>query len=125
MTETTMNLGAVALELGLPAGLLMLMMIKPKMLPRVIVIFGAVFPALCPYVATTASYLLSRGRSDGFAFHAMWVMTFAAYVAAALGGLATSFLRRPQNVWLRFCAGLLSAPSSYAALVLVAPLMPW
>lgn len=125
MTETQMNVGAIVVELGLPLALIVLMTLNPKATPRAIVILGAVFPALCLYVAVTISYLVSGGQSDIFAFFAMWVMTFAVYVAAALGGLAMSFVRRPAGKLARFGLGLLSAPIAYFALVLLVPLIPW
>ena len=124
MTETQMNVGAMAIELGLPLGLIVLMTLKPKVRPRAIVILGAVFPALCLYVAVTISYLISRGKSDIFAFVAMWVMTFEVYVAAALGGFAFSFVRRPKGNLARFGMGILSAPLAYISFVLLVKLIP-
>jgi hypothetical protein len=124
MTETFMNIGAIALELGLPVGLLILMALRPGVRPRAEVILGAIFPALCFYASVAASYLSSRGVSDIFAFYAMWEMTFAPYVAMALGGLAVSFLQKPKNHWARFGLGMLSTSVAYFALVFVAMLIP-
>jgi hypothetical protein len=124
MTETSINVGAIALELGLPVGLLVLLVLRPAVRPRVAVILGAVFPALFLYGAIAVSYLISRGKSDIFAFYAMWVMTFAPYVAIALGGFALSFLRSPRNNWARFGLGVLSAPAAYFAFVVIAALLP-
>jgi hypothetical protein len=124
MTETFLNIGAIFLELGLPIGLLILMALRPGVWPRAMVILGAIFPALCFYVSVAVSYLSSRGASDIFAFYAMWVMTFAPYVAVALGGLAVSFLQKPKNHWARFGLGVLSTPAAYLAFVFVAKLIP-
>lgn len=124
MTETSLNIGAIVLELGLPAGLLVLMILRPAARPRALVILGALFPALCLYGAIAASFLVSREKSDAFAFYAMWVMTFAPYVALALGGVALSFLRWPRNYWARFGLGVLSTPVAYFAFTLIAELIP-
>jgi hypothetical protein len=124
MTETFMNVGAIAVELGLPVGLLILMVLRPGVRPRAVVVLGAIFPALCLYALVAVSYLSSRGASDVFSFYAMWVMTFAPYVAVALGGVAVSFLRRPKNNWARFGLGLLSTPAAYFAFVFVAMVIP-
>ncbi|WP_233840424.1 hypothetical protein [Dyella sp. 2HG41-7] len=125
MTETTLTIGAIALELGIPVGLLIFMALRPRVRPRAIVILGALFPALCLYGAIAVSYLISREKSDIFAFYAMWVMTFAPYLAVALGGLALSFLRSPTNYWARFGLGVLTTPAAYIAFVLVAKVIPW
>lgn len=124
MTETSMNIGAIALELGLPVGLLVLVALRPEARPKAAVILGALLPALCLYCAMAASFLISRGKSDIFAFYAMWVMTFAPYVALALGGFALSFLRRPRSIWARFGLGVLTTPVAYFAFVVVAALLP-
>ena len=124
MTETSMNIGAIALELGLPVGLLVLAALKPAARPRVVVIVGALFPALCLYAAIAVSFLISRGKSDIFAFYAMWIMTFAPYVAVALGGIALSFLRWPGNFWARFGMGVLSTTAAYFAFTVTARLLP-
>lgn len=125
MTDITLTIGALALELGIPVGLLIFMALRPRVRPRAIVILGALFPALCLYGAIAISYLISRGKSDMFAFYAMWVMTFAPYLAVALGGLALSFLRRPTNHWARFGLGVLTTPVAYMAFVLVAKVISW
>ena len=124
MTETSLNIGAIAIELGLPVGLLVLMVLRPAVRPRAVVILGALFPVLCMYGAIAASFLVSQGKSGVFAFYAMWVMTFAPYVAVALGGLALSFLRWPRNYWARFGLGVLSTPVAYFAFTLIAALIP-
>lgn len=125
MTETQMTVGAIAVELGLPLVLIALMARRPSAVPRAIVVLGAVFPALCVYAVVTISHLFSRGRTDGFAFFAMWVMTFAAYMATALGGLAASFIRRPAGSMARFGLGFLSAPVAYFAFVSLLTLISW
>ena len=124
MTETAMNIGVIALEIGLPVGLLVLVALRPAVRPRVAVILGALFPALCLYAAIAASFLISRGKSDIFAFYAMWVMTFAPYVAIALGGFALSFLRWPRSIWARFGLGVLTTPAAYFAFVVLVALLP-
>lgn len=113
MTDIQMGIGAVVVELGLPLGLLILMAIKPSSRPRAIVVLGAVFPALCLYGVVTVGHLVSRGKSESFAFFAMWVMTFAAYMAVTLGGVAVSFFKKPSGSLARFGMGLLSAPFAY------------
>lgn len=123
MTETQMNMGAIAVELGLPLALIVLMAFKPKTVSRAIVVLGAVFPALCLYGAVTISYVFSRGKSDIFSFFAMWLMTFAPYVAVAFGGLAVSFIGKPTGKLARFGMGLLSAPIAYFSFVLLVALI--
>jgi len=124
MTETSMTIAAIALEFGLPVGLFVLAALRPTVRPRVVVILGALFPALCLYGVIAASFLISRGKSDVFSFYAMWVMTFVPYVAIALGGFALSFLRWPRSVLARFGLGVLSTPAAYFAFVAVAALLP-
>jgi hypothetical protein len=125
MTETLMNIGAVTVELGLPAGLLILMALKPGIRPRAVVMLGAIFPLLCLYAVVAASYLSSGGTADIFSFYAMWIMTFAVYVAVAVGGLAVSFFRRPKNHWARFGLGVLSTPVAYLLLEFTARIISW
>jgi hypothetical protein len=125
MTETTLTIGAIALELGIPVGLLVFIALNPRVRPTAIVILGALFPALCLYGAIAVSYLISRGKSDIFAYYAMWVMTFMPYLVVALGGLALSLLRMPLNYWARFGLGMLTTPVAYIVFVLVAKVVPW
>lgn len=120
MTDNQMNMGAIAVELGIPLGLIVLMALKPEATPRAIVILGAVSPALCLYGWVTISYLLSREKPGEFAFFAMWIMTFGAYVAVAFGGLVPSFIGKPRGNLARFGMGLLSAPVAYFSFVLLA-----
>jgi hypothetical protein len=118
MTETSMSLTAIAVELGLPMALLAIMVVRPATLPKAIVILGAVFPLLCFYAAATISHLLGWETSS-FAFYAMWAMTLFWYVVLAFVGLALSFLGWPSVSWARFGIGILSTPLTYIGVMLL------
>ncbi|WP_445145029.1 hypothetical protein [Dyella sp. Tek66A03] len=114
MDDMTLSIAAASFELGVPAGALALYLYRPKHRRAVIVVLGATCLPLALYLLIVAGHFLSSaGKSQDFAFYAMWVMTFWAYLAVLVGAIAVAFVSRPTNLVARFFVGLASAPASY------------
>jgi len=68
------------------------------------------------YGAVVVAFLFNPNKGNIFAFYATWVMSFFAYAAILLGGMALAFVPSPSNLYARFFIGFASAPLSYALL---------
>lgn len=109
MDERLLTAGAILIEFGLPLWLCLLMRRRPAVRPKAVVVLGALFPLLAIYAWLVAAYCFTPDDPGArFAIFAAWVMTFIAYVGAALVGFALSFLRKPGKLWARFAMGLAS-----------------
>jgi len=116
VSETEMLWGALLFELGVPSAAIIVMLRSPRLRKFVIVVLGAVTPLVLLYGAVVVAFLLNPNKGNIFAFYAMWVMSFFAYAAILLGGMALAFVPRPSNLYARFFIGFASAPLSYALL---------
>jgi hypothetical protein len=120
ISENVLTAGAVVVELGLPIVLLGLTKRSHQAKAKAVVILGALTPVLIVYGVISVGYLIfPRDKSDIFAFYAIWVVSFAFYVASALVGVAISFFKRPAGMCARFALGLVSTPVTYGAIVLL------
>jgi len=114
MDEMTLSVAAASFELGVPAGLFAFSLRRPKIRRTTVVVLGATSLPLILYLLIAASHFLSpAGNSQDFAFYAMWVMTFGAYVAVLVGATAVALVPRPAHLGVRFLLGVASAPLSY------------
>jgi hypothetical protein len=116
VSETEMLWGALLFELGVPSAAIIVMLRSPRLRKFVIVVLGAVTSLVLLYGAVVVAFLLNPNKGNIFAFYAMWVMSFFAYAAILLGGMALAFVPRPSNLYARFFIGFASAPLSYALL---------
>lgn len=102
-------LAAAGFILGTPLFLLLRWIRAPRQGGRLVVIFGALTPALAVCAYATVRYLL---RADDeiytWAFYAFWAMTLPSYVMCLVLGMALSFLRRPAHFAGRYLLGFLS-----------------
>lgn len=120
ISETYLTLGAAALELGVPVAAFIALAFAPRMRKFSVMLLGAVTPLLVVYLVVAGSYIFTTATPAGrFAFHAMWAMSFAVYLALVLMGTVLAFIPRPSNLYVRYLVGLVSAPMSYALLNLV------
>ena len=120
VSETEILWRALSLELGVPTAAIMVMLRAPRLRKFVIVVLGAVTPFLLLYGAVAIAFLLnSSDRGNIFAFYAMSVMSFFAYAAILVGGIALAFVPKPSNLYARFFIGFASAPLSYVLLNIV------
>ena len=118
MDESALTIGAAIFELALPVVVGAIFWRRPTSRSRLAVVLGALTVPTVWYVAVTVAYAIyPNDRDTQFAFHAGWLMTLMAYVAAMITGLALSFLRHPVNYWARFALGLLSVPLGFAMLI--------
>ena len=123
MTERIMTFGAACVELGSPLLVAALYWRMPQLRAHLIVLLGALTPAIAIYASLFAAYLNNSNLKDAWwAFSAVWEMSFFPYVATLGAGLAFSFSSRPHQQPGRYVLGLISAPMSFGILVLVAKL---
>jgi hypothetical protein len=124
MPERIMIFGAACLELGSPLLVAALYWRMPQFRARLIVLLGALTPAIAIYALLFAGYLNNSNPRDAWwAFSAVWEISFFPYVATLVAGLAFSFSSRPHQNPGRYLLGLISAPFSFAVLILVAKLV--
>jgi hypothetical protein len=88
---------------------------RPKLRKFAAVVLGATCLPFCFYAFVVACHFLHRTVDSDFAFYAMWVMTFEAYVCLLVGAIALALIPRPGHLAIRFFLGMLSAPISYLA----------
>lgn len=113
MEDHQLTLLAMVLEVGFIVLLVLLFFLKPVWRKRVAPVLGALTPIALVYLIITSSYLLdaSDPQSSDFiennwAFHAMWVMSFAVFCFSLLIGMLVAFLRQPKPPLLRYTVGL-------------------
>jgi hypothetical protein len=117
MNDEALTLASAFVELGLPLGLLIAMIARPDYRSKLIVILGSITPAIAMYLWIAFEYLvLDRVDDAGWAFYAMWAMSFFPYLGCALLGLCLCFVPVPKHLVLRFGLGLL-APATVAGLI--------
>jgi hypothetical protein len=118
MSDETLTIAAVVIELGVPLVALFLYWRLPAYRPKLIVVLAGLTPALVFYVAVTVAYVANPTEPNNrFAFFAGWFMTLAAYMAVLVVGIALSFLPKPSHLFARYLLGLL--PSIAAAVFLL------
>lgn len=120
MTEQEMTWGAMLAELGIPVLIAIGLALRPRYRQFLIVLLGAITPALVVYAWIAVAFVFGPTSKDAiFAFHAMWVMSFAVYAAIVVVGCALACLPQPRKLHLRYLMGLVSVPLGYLALVAV------
>ena len=120
ISETYLTLGAATFELGVLMAAISAFAFAPPMRKFAIVLLGAVTPLFILYAIVAGSYFFVPEKPSGrFPFSAIWVMSFVDYLALALGGTALAFIPKPSNLYGRYFVGLVSAPISYALLIVV------
>ena len=101
-----------AFDLAIPVVAVTVMLRMPRWRKQAVVVLGAISPLLVFYASVAAAYVL-HPKQNVFAFYAMGVMTFFAYVVMLVVGLALAFLSRPANLYARFAIGFASVPLTY------------
>lgn len=123
MSEEALIFGAVAFELGLPVLLVLLAVYVPSLRALSISVLGAITPLLVVYLALGVFHVMDPIDSD-WAFSAVWLMTFFAYLLLVAVGLFLGFWRKPRGLVARYvlaalvapvCAGLVLAAYGHAA----------
>ena len=110
MTDVSLTIAAMLVELGLPGALLWAYVRLPRFRKRAVVVLGALVPFLAGYLYLALSQLFSSAQDSGWAFGAVWIMTFAMYMAALLLGTAMSLIPSPEHLFGRFMIGLATLP---------------
>ena len=118
MSEALLSFLAASVELGLPAFLAVLGIVRPGSRAKVLVVLGAVSPLLFGYAATAFLWCVLRRPEAQWAFHAMWLMSFWPFAACAGLGLLLGLSPRPAKVGYRFFVGFL-APAAIVGLIAV------
>jgi hypothetical protein len=119
VSDEVLTIGAVTIELGVPllAGLLFWRL--PMLRPNLVVVLGALTPALLFYAAMSIAYVANPDdTSNRFAFFAGWGMTFFAYLVILVAGVALSFAPWPRHLFGRFAVGLLPVVVAFISFVL-------
>ena len=120
ISETYLTFGAAAFEIGVPFVAAFALAFVPRMRKFAVVLLGALTPLLIAYAFMATSYFLAPSVHSGtFPFSAVWVMSFVAYLALTLVGMALAFISKPSNLYARYLIGFLSAPICYALFTLV------
>lgn len=120
MTEMEMTWAAMLVELGIPVLIVIGLALRPRYRRFLTVLLGAITPALLVYAWIAAAYVVGPASKTAiFAFHAVWVMSFAVYVAIVVFGSALACLPRPGKLYLRYLMGLVSVPLGYLALAAI------
>ncbi len=92
MTENTLNLVAMGIELGIPALLLLGCWLFPRVRVLFVITLVAISPVLLLYLAIAISHATHQAQVD-FAFSAMWLMTFLPYMVLLTIGFAIGLIR--------------------------------
>lgn len=80
-------------------------MIRPSFRPLAASALGSIAPLSFAFLYVSLDfYLNQRTGEDAFAFYAMWIMGFGAYVLSLVVGLGIGKIKRPQNLIVRFTA---------------------
>ena len=120
MAEQEMTWSAMLVELGIPILIVIVLTLRPRYRRFLVVLLGAITPALLVYAWIAVAYVVGpTSKTAIFAFHAMWVMSFAVYAAIVMVGCALACLPRPGKLYLRYLMGLVSVALGYLALVAV------
>jgi len=104
--DMLLTIGAMALELGVPAACIALFRSRPATRPRVVVVLGAAAPWLLFYGSVLVGLALGPASGARWAAAAMWAMSFIPYAVWVGAGIAASFAPRPRHLALRFLAGV-------------------
>jgi hypothetical protein len=92
MTEVTLNLLAIGIELGVPVLLLLGCMLAPDKRLIFSTALVATSPILLLYIFIAISHGISPAQTN-FAFDAMWLMSFAPYMFFLTLGLLAGLIR--------------------------------
>lgn len=116
MNESGLTIAAAILEIGMPLGLLTAYKFLPRWRARLISVIGSLTPITVAYLGFF--FVLpwlpeNRGQGSSWAFHAIWVMSFAAFALSLLIGLCLAFLKKPSALAARYFLGLI-VPCSIA-----------
>lgn len=80
-------------------------MLRPSFRPLAASALGGIAPLSLAFLYVTFDfYLNQRTGEDAFAFYAMWIMGFWAYVLSLLFGLGVGLIERPHSLIGRFVA---------------------
>lgn len=108
MSDHSLFVLSVLVELGLPLGMTAWCVAAPRIRSRAFVILGAVIPFLLGYGYVVLQYFWGPAEQFTWAVWAMWSMSLAPFIACAAGGLALSWLPRPRPLIARWLMGLVS-----------------
>lgn len=109
MTETQLTALAMTVELGVPAILVALLFVAPKLRPLCYSILGAVTPFLFAYFSTWVATNSNGFPNAAIALSAMWSMSLFAYCVALLVGVVLGFMKKPLHSAMRYSAAAAAA----------------
>lgn len=120
-----MTFGAAGFELGLPLLIALLYPRLPPLRSKLVVLLGALSPAVLIYVCLIAEHLAAADDLGGrWAFYAVWEISFFPYLAALIAGLAVSFASQPRTLIARYAMGFICALLAVIALLMLAKMAP-
>jgi len=103
--DDTLSLIAAAIYVAVPVILVWRSVVRPAFRPLAASMLGGIAPLSFIYLYVSIDfYVNQRTGEDAFAFYAMWIMGFGAYVVSLVVGLGLGFLNRPRNMIGRFTA---------------------
>ena len=110
INDTLLTVGAITLELGFPAVLIILCFLSPSKRPVFIPVLGAVTPMLCAYAYGTVGYFLVSREEYEYGFLVMWAMSFVIYCLLVIVGLIVGKVLRSGfsnlfRYWVAFIIG--------------------
>lgn len=108
-TEVLLVLAGPVFILGTPLVLFLLWFRVPRLRGRLIVIFGALTPALLLCAYATARYLFRpEAGIYSWAFYAFWAMAAPSYGMCLVLGIVLSFAHWPKRLTIRYLFGFVS-----------------
>ena len=112
MSEIQESIAAAIVEIGLPLLTAAGCAIFPRQRRRLVVALGALTPISLVYWYLLAffglAWLRQQWPEDDWAFHAAWIMTFAAFMLSVVLGALLAFVPYPKRNWARYLMGLLA-----------------
>ena len=117
MDDDLLTLAAIVFELGLPVLLGLVAAYSHRLRRAAVSILGAVSPMLLGYLMLAVSFVADP-ESAGWAFSAVWVMSFMVYGLMSIIGLGLGVWRRPTHVLARYFLAAAVASSAVGALLL-------
>lgn len=107
--DNLLSFAAALFYFAVPAALIGIAFRYPSVRPRVASVIGALTPILLYFIAFSIVYLFANlGPEDTWAFHAMWLMSFFAYVICVALGSVLAFIKWPAAVRERYAVAVIS-----------------
>ncbi len=112
MSDGTINIIAIVLELGFPLVLIAVCYFKAGVRNRLAPLLGILTPVLMAYLYQIVGYHFINAEAFSFGYYAVWVLTFPLYCVFVVVGFLLSITLRSKfkslsKYWLSVVVGVL------------------